>query len=223
LLALLALLIVEARGVAEQAVAQRAGTLDPTHAKRVPAPLIVLIMLAVTAGDVVAFRVLWSGHASGWETVVVWTALAIGLASVLLSGLVVFVGVTGRPAWTRQLGILRRWAPFVLGAIAGLVASPLALGTKTAGARFAVYGTCLSGGCGLKQRSGPGRDFRTVDGSKRFNDGTLLLVACQTAGLPAPRVRSHVWDRLPNGHFVSDAFVNTPNRSGGFSEELPRC
>lgn len=88
---------------------------------------------------------------------------------------------------------------------------------------YSVYGTCLEAGCGLKQRSGPGRAFPEVDKRDRIEDGATVRVICQTLGDSPRGFRNRVWDRLANGRYVSDAFVTTPNRGGGFSRGLPKC
>jgi hypothetical protein len=222
LLGLLGLLLVEARGIADQLAEKRRGALQHGHVRRMPVRFMVPVLLTVCVGDAMAFYVLWRGDAELWHAVIVWISLAVGLLSMLLAGVVMLIEVKGW-RWGPAMRGVRRWAPLALGAITGLIVAAVASGTNIGGARFAVYGTCLSGGCGLKQRAGPGSDFPEVDPRDRIVDGTLVLVVCQTSGLPPRRVRSRVWDRLPNGRYVSDAFINTPNRAGGFSEGLPRC
>jgi hypothetical protein len=88
--------------------------------------------------------------------------------------------------------------------------------------RYAVYGTCLEGGCGLKQRRGPGPAFKEVDSRDRLLDGTNVIVICQKRGGLLKGFDNRVWDRLANGRYVSDVFVDTPNRHG-FSEGIRRC
>ena len=187
-----------------------------------PLGVLLPVMGVLMVGLVVAFRVLWRGRADQWEAVVVWAALAVGLSSVVLPAVLALLPPGHGLSSRRRLIRARAWVPPLAGLVVGLAASPLAFGgDDVTGARFAVYGTCLSQGCGLKQRSGPGPAFR--EAGTRLNDGELVLVVCQTSGPPPPRMRSRVWDRLRNGSYVSDAFVNTPNRAGGYSEELPRC
>jgi hypothetical protein len=222
LLGLLALLLVETQSSAKQLAASRSGVTPEFDVRRVPPGLLLPIIATLMAASIVAFRVLWRGHADPWEAILVWTALAIGLASIVLAAAIAFVTLNGGTALARRLRKARVWVPPILGLVAGLAASPLAFGGEhITGARFAVYGTCLSHGCGLKQRSGPGRQFREID--RRLRDGEMALVVCQAEGPAPPHVRSRIWDRLSNGHYVSDAFVNTPNRSGDLSEELRRC
>ncbi len=219
---LLGVLLVEAQGIAKQLAQQRRDPSVEPEARRMPLGVLLPVMGVLMAGLVVAFRVLWRGRADHWEAIVVWAAFAVGLSSVVMPAVLALLppgrGVSSR----RRLIRARAWVPPLAGLAVGLAASPLAFGgDDVTGARFAVYGTCLSQGCGLKQRSGAGPAFREV--GTRLTDGELVLVVCQTSGPPPPRVRSRVWDRLRNGSFVSDAFVNTPNRAGGFSEGLPRC
>jgi hypothetical protein len=219
LLALLCLLLVEAQSLAKQ---RRSSAAAEPDAHRMPLGVLLPTIALLIAGLVVAFRVMWRGHADGWEAVLVWASLAVGLCSAALTAVIVLVPPT-RIAWPRyRLLRARAWLPPVAGLVVGLAASPIAFGgDDVVGARFAVYGTCLSNGCGLIQRDGPGPAHRET--GPKLNDGELVLVVCQTGG-PAPRgKRSRVWDRLANGRYVSDAFVNTPNRSGGYSEGLSRC
>jgi hypothetical protein len=219
---LLGVLLVEVQGIAKQLSQQRREPSAEPEARRMPLGVLLPVMAVLMVGLVVAFRVLWRGRADQWEAVVVWAALAVGLSSVVLPAVLALLPPGRAPSSRRRLIRARAWVPPLAGLAVGLAASPLAFGGgDVTGARFAVYGTCLSHGCGLKQRSGPGPAFREV--ATRLNDGELVLVVCQTSGPPPPRVRSRVWDRLRNGNYVSDAFVNTPNRAGGFSEELPRC
>lgn len=69
----------------------------------------------------------------------------------------------------------------------------------------------------LSARSGPGANYPT---RQRIPGGTAAWVVCQRAGL---KVRTSViWDRLQNGTWVSDYFMNTPGHST-WSPNLPRC
>ena len=57
----------------------------------------------------------------------------------------------------------------------------------------------------LNVRSGPGRAFASL---RRLREGDTVNLACQTMG---SNVRgSTVWDRLRDGGYVSDFYVNTP-------------
>lgn len=100
---------------------------------------------------------------------------------------------------------------------------PPGLATNAVLRAYAVHGTCTSGTCGLAVWSGPGAgSFRAVGA---VYEGQHATVACQTRGqtMSASSGRtSAIWDRLANGGFVSDLYLNTPN-VGEFSPPLPRC
>lgn len=223
LLALIALHVAEAQGIGKQMVAARMGREDSSYIQRIPKGVIGPITLYLVAGELTALRVLSEGYASRWEPVVVWTSVTVGLVSVACTVAIATSEIRRNDALIATFSHAKKWGPPIVGVIVGLVASPLVWGKQFSGATFSVYGTCLEGGCGLKQRSGPGRDFREIDSSDRLPDDKQVHVVCQAPGPPPKGYKSRVWDQLPNGLYVSDAFVDTPNRSGGFSEGLPRC
>jgi surface antigen len=69
----------------------------------------------------------------------------------------------------------------------------------------------------LRQRGGPGTGFASVG---VLAIGAAVQVACQTRG---GSVRgSSVWDRLANGAYVSDYYVDTP-AFNAFSPGIPVC
>lgn len=69
----------------------------------------------------------------------------------------------------------------------------------------------------VNARTGPSTSSPTVT---TIASGTTLRVVCQT---PGTKVGStSVWDKLSNGSYVSDAYVNTPS-STTYSRPLPRC
>ena len=57
--------------------------------------------------------------------------------------------------------------------------------------------------------------FSREQGSPSSCGRPKIEIVCQTKGSPPRGYNNRVWDKLTNGHFVSDAFVDTPNRSGG--------
>lgn len=88
---------------------------------------------------------------------------------------------------------------------------------------FRVQDTSKGGGTGTLQiKSGASSGSSTV-GS--LNEGDAIGIICQVAGenFHYPQLgTSQVWDKLPNGTYVSDLFVST----GGyytFDPNLPRC
>lgn len=89
---------------------------------------------------------------------------------------------------------------------------------------YRVYHTCANGGCGLHERTGPGYSkYRSVG---LLNDGDKVKIVCQAAGEPVSGLNgtsSDVWDKLANGHWVADYYVDTPGMEGAFTEPIPRC
>ncbi len=87
-----------------------------------------------------------------------------------------------------------------------------------------VYHTCANGGCGLHERTGPGyTKYRSVG---LLHDGQKVQIVCQGPGQPVSgldRTSSDVWDKLSNGHWVADYYINTPGMRGAFSPPIPRC
>lgn len=223
ILGLIAMLAAEARGVGDDMRARRGGTTADLQTPRLPTASVLALAPLLLAGELAALHVLAVGYPARWEPALIWTALAGGLVSITTAAGLAVSTVKHDVTWTSRLSWLRRWGPPVIGLGVGLAASPFALGSQGSGIRFAVYGTCLTGGCGLIERTGPGAYFPEAPRRQRLPDGTLVEVVCQAKGPPPRGYKSQVWDRLANGHYVSDAFIDTPNRSGGFSEEIPRC
>jgi surface antigen len=86
---------------------------------------------------------------------------------------------------------------------------------------FHVIGTCASGECGLNARTAPSVDAQSV---AILVDGTEVDIVCQTVGslITGPSgTSSDVWDKLTNGLFIADYFVDTPVR--GYTPSIPRC
>jgi hypothetical protein len=206
------------RDGASQTPARLAGLRDATW--------IVTTGLLLASGALAALHVQYKGRASTWEQGLIWSTLVLGFASLIFSAVVTMLPERESSARTFTLTVrgVRRAFPLAAALAAGFIASPL-LGEDVRvqrGGTYVVYGTCLNGGCGLKQRTGPGPSFPAV--AKRLLDGTRVFVVCQAHGPPAPGFATRVWDRLENGLFVSDAFVATQDRRGGFSSDhLPRC
>lgn len=88
---------------------------------------------------------------------------------------------------------------------------------------YHVAGACAPGPCTLATWSGPGTTrFKRVD---VVSEHQQLDIACQTIGesvTGANRRSSAIWDRLTDGSFISDFYVDTPNINE-FSPPLPRC
>lgn len=69
----------------------------------------------------------------------------------------------------------------------------------------------------LNARTGPATTYPIV---RSYSTGAIVKVVCQLAG---PRVgNTSVWDKLSDGSYVTDRWVNTPSETS-FSAPLPRC
>jgi hypothetical protein len=90
--------------------------------------------------------------------------------------------------------------------------------------RYYVYHTCANGHCGLNVRTGPGYSAYAV--VRILADGNPVDITCQTRGEPvsgADGSSSNVWDRLVDGNYAADFYVNTPGMTGSFSPPIPQC
>ena len=89
---------------------------------------------------------------------------------------------------------------------------------------IACINTCANGGCGLHVRKGPGYSHYASVGL--LHDGEKVRIVCQAVGEPVSGLNgtsSDVWDRLTDGHWVADYYVDTPGVEGAFSPPIPRC
>lgn len=89
---------------------------------------------------------------------------------------------------------------------------------------YHVYGTCADGACGLNERSGPGYSSYAIVG--HLSDGNEVDLVCQISGqlvTPNHGTASTVWDKLTNGAYVTDVYVDTPGVGGSFSPPIPSC
>jgi surface antigen len=89
---------------------------------------------------------------------------------------------------------------------------------------YYVVNTCFEGECGLHERSGPGYTEYPIVGTKQ--DGEEVDVVCQAFGekftSPQTGNSTRLWDKLTDGSWVIDYYVDTPNR-GTPSPPLPPC
>ncbi|WP_324790308.1 glycoside hydrolase domain-containing protein [Streptomyces sp. H51] len=70
---------------------------------------------------------------------------------------------------------------------------------------------------GLTERSGPGTGYPAVGTSP---GGALAWVTCRRTGSTVGT--TNIWDRLDNGHYVSDRYVATPS-TATYGKPAPRC
>lgn len=80
---------------------------------------------------------------------------------------------------------------------------------------YQVYGT---GSDGLFERSGPGTSYAEAGW---LPDGANAAIACQVQSTSAVN-GSSIWDRLTDGYFVADYYINTPV-VGQFTPGLAQC
>lgn len=87
-----------------------------------------------------------------------------------------------------------------------------------------VQGTCYDGACGLRERTGPGYSNYAIVGT--IYDGDEVDIVCQAVGqIVGPGrngLSSDIWDKLTNGDWVADYYVDTPG-VGTFSSPIPQC
>jgi hypothetical protein len=117
------------------------------------------------------------------------------------------------------------WIKQITGAVPAPAATPpQPSGTSARTYRYAIYHTCANGHCGLNARSGPGYTSYSV--TRTLVDGNAVDIVCQTRGEAvsgADGSSSTVWDRLVQGDYVADFYVNTPGMTGSFSPPIPQC
>ncbi len=87
---------------------------------------------------------------------------------------------------------------------------------------YHVTGTCRDGACGLTVRSGPGYTSYAAVGS--LPESGEADVLCQAIGQTVSNgyASSAIWDKLTNGGWVSDFYLDTPN-IGSWSPPIPQC
>ena len=84
---------------------------------------------------------------------------------------------------------------------------------------YHVFGTCVAGSCGLNERKRP-----TIHSQRlgQLRDGDIVRIVCQIRGgkVTTPEgVTSRIWDKLTNGHYISDVSIDTPP----VGSQIPAC
>jgi surface antigen len=86
-----------------------------------------------------------------------------------------------------------------------------------------VYHTCANGACGLRIHSSASLSAPVI---RVRNDGEEVFIVCQTAGdrvYGSDGSSSEVWDKLSEGGYASDFYIDTSGTNGAFSPPIPRC
>lgn len=189
--------------------------------------LFSVMCLLLLAGEIVTLNVLADPPVRDWQHRIITVALLVGLVAVPT---MTYAQVLERLPRTARRPALIGGAGALTMALVAIVlllrtAGDFRLGDWHIPKLFAtrVYGTCAAGGCGLHMHTRPNQDAPTV--GELLADGTRVYVVCQRRGrrisTPDGKV-SHVWDRLANGGWVSDLYLETP-AAGDFSPEIERC
>jgi hypothetical protein len=90
--------------------------------------------------------------------------------------------------------------------------------------RHHVYNTCANGKCGLRLHTGPGYSNYPV--TRVLVDGDAVGIVCQARGEPVSGIdgsSSDVWDKLIEGDWAADFYIDTSGTTGSFSPPIPIC
>ena len=183
-------------------------------------------------GEILCLVVLANERARGWQLGLISYSLILGLVLTIgrSSGAVLRWQVpelSHRARRRLEVGVMA-----ALSTVAGvfLVTNAINKGTGFGSFRlpqttnaFLVHGTCADGRCGLTERSGPARTAPPT--GTVFLDNEVIHISCQVRGgsfIDTHGSRSGVWDRLADGGYVTDVFVQTPGK-GTFSPGVQRC
>jgi hypothetical protein len=177
-----------------------------------------LILIVVGTGELIALLALLRSPSSPeqWQQVVVGACLLVSVVGIPLLALL--------PLWpqVKELAILKRLLVFILVvllAAGGLYLLYTAIHRKAATYSYQVFGTCVAGSCGLNERSRPTVESRRLG---QLQDGDVVKIVCQVPGgsVTTPEgVSSTIWDRLSNGHYISDVSIDTPP----VGSQIPAC
>lgn len=88
-------------------------------------------------------------------------------------------------------------------------------GTAHAEGQYQILGTQI----GIYPRQSP--DMNSAKIGTALPDGTTVTIACQTATATTAVYGNPIWDRLTDGTWLPDTFINTG--TDGFDDRLPRC
>jgi hypothetical protein len=180
--------------------------------------LATLVLIVVGAGELMALLVLLESPASPvqWQQIVVGVCLLVSVVGIPLLALLPLLPMVKELAALKQLLV---FIMVVLLAIGGLYLLYTAIHQKAATYPYHVFGTCVGGSCGLNERSRP-----TVHSHRlgQLQDGETVKIVCQVRGgkvTTEEGVASEIWDKLSNGHYISDVSIDTPP----VGSQIPAC
>ncbi|MCW2980902.1 MAG: hypothetical protein JWO14_2629 [Solirubrobacterales bacterium] len=187
---------------------------------------VTVVLLAVLLGEFISLVVLLHPPTASWAQIPVAICLGISIPGIPA---ILFVSLWDGRVSDRRVrelqGFVKGVLVVVVVALAG--AALLLLGFAIAnspGHSYHVYGTCATGECGLKERSEPSTESAQAG---RLDDGDSVDVVCQIPGkgkggkVTAKKggASSETWDKLADGSYVTDLFVDTPRVGDG----IPAC
>jgi hypothetical protein len=191
------------------------------------AVVVVLFAVALVAGEAASTIALAIGRGSrALFIATLFCAAATVIPAVIQA---VWVAASHFPSEVRKKVVRISAAALTLVLVGALVVGQLSQSSEATRPstlnlpkQFRVYGTCVSGSCGLNKRARP--DTRSMRVGV-LHDGDRVAVRCQTQGTRVTAEPGHtslLWDQLDDGSFVSDLFVSTPE-SGDYSEGIALC
>jgi hypothetical protein len=196
--------------------------------------LVMAGLLIIASGGLVA-SVMALGPLDG-SPAAPWVASALTAVTILGAvGYRLHFGLGIRPSKRSAKGIFYALAVGVAFLSGGLLlpngqdsaSGELTVRSPTIHGVFQVTATCADGWCGGIGEHRKASLAGSAANQLRHKDGELLAISCQKRGeivqtRRSPIQRSSIWDRLADGFYVSDLYVNTPAK-GDFSPSLPRC
>jgi hypothetical protein len=109
-----------------------------------------------------------------------------------------------------------------LGLVGWLFWNGAQLDPGVAAKSFHVKWTCTDGVCSVNECTSPEPCGKQAVG--RLEEGAVAEITCQTRGgwVGARREGSTIWDKLVDGNYVTDFYIDTPERDR-FTLAVPRC
>jgi len=96
------------------------------------------------------------------------------------------------------------------------------VGPAVAEKSYHVHLTCSDGVCSVNECTSPKACGKRAVG--RLKEGEVAEITCQIRGgrVGAKGERSRIWDKLVDGNYVTDFYIDTPGK-GRFTPGIPRC